>query len=377
MIPLAVPNIGVRERELVAQALHDNWVSTLGPFVDQFERTVAEVSGVRHAVAVAAGTMGLHAALHGLGVGRGDLVILPSFTFVASANAISHAGARPWLFDIAEESWTLDADQLACALEEDCVRDTVGILRHRQTRERVAAIMPVYTLGLPADMDRIAPIAKTCGLPIVGDAAAALGARYKGSPIGGLADATVYSFNGNKTVTSGGGGMIVGKDAAFMARLKHLTTTARLGPDYDHDEIGFNYRMTNVEAAIGCAQMERLGELLAAKRRIRAVYNAAFSGREEILPFPEVTWAESACWFSGIVIAEDLTDKIIRRLREHDVMARKFWKPMHLQLPYRNALKRPTPVTDAVWAKILTLPSSTQLTEAEQQKVIKIVMGAL
>jgi perosamine synthetase len=373
-IPLAVPNVGAREAELVQQCFTDNWVSTVGPFVEQLESKVAAISGVPHGVAVAAGTMGLHAALTAVGVGRGDVVILPTYTFIGSANAISHAGARPWLFDITDRDWTLDPDDLTIALHKSCARDGSGALRLNATGERVAAIMPVYTLGTPADMDRILPLAKNFGLPIIADAAAALGALYKNRPIGTLADLTVFSFNGNKTITTGGGGMIVGADDALMKTVKHITTTARVGADYDHDRVGFNYRMTNLEAAMGCAQIEKLELFLAAKERIRRVYDEAFANHPKVTSFPSADWAKNAHWLSGVVLrrgADISVDWLVQALRGAGITARKFWKPMHMQAPYRDAPTRATPVSDALWECVLTLPCSTSLTPDQQKRVIE------
>jgi dTDP-4-amino-4,6-dideoxygalactose transaminase len=379
-IPLAVPNIGAKEAEYVARCFRDNWVSTVGPFVDRLEAEVAKISGVPYGVAVAAGTMGLHAALDALGVGRGDLVIIPAYTFIASANAVSQTGARPWLFDIAADSWTLDPDALERALAQDCTQDAEGVLRLKVTGERIAAVMPVYTLGTPADMDRIVPLARRYGLPVVADAAAAIGAKYKGKPIGALAEVSVYSFNGNKTITSGGGGMVVGPGADLLKLIKHTTTTARVGTDYDHDRIGFNYRMTNIEAALGCAQAERLSEFLAAKKRIRQTYNTAFANHPRVTLFPDVSWADSTYWFSGLVLREDAEPcmgDIIQALRDANIMARKFWKPMHLQAPYGEVPKCAMPVTDSLWQRVLTLPCSTSLSESDQARVIAAVMRAL
>lgn len=377
-IPLAVPNVGPREAAYVQQCFTDNWVSTVGPFVDRLERDVAVVSGVSHGVAVAAGTMALHAALVALGVGRGDVVALPNYTFIASANAVSHSGAKPWLLDINKESWTLDPDVLDAALAEDCERDARGILRLKAGRARVAAIMPVFTLGAPADMDRINATAARYGLPVIADAAAAIGARYKGRPIGPLATATCYSFNGNKTITTGGGGMVVGSDDFLMQRIKHITTTARVGSDYDHDVVGFNYRMTNIEAAMGCAQLERLDEFLFAKKRIRKAYDAAFVGNPAIELFPDVIWADSTYWFSGVLLRDaGAMDFVINGLKDRGIMARKFWKPMHLQIPYKNMQRRATPVTDELWQRVLTLPCSTSLSEADQARVIHALQTTL
>lgn len=377
MIPLAIPQMTGRESAYLQACVEDNFVSSVGPFVDRFEAAVAEAAGTERAVATSAGTTGLHAALTAVGVGRDDLVVLPSFTFIASANAIAQCGAIPWLLDIDPDSWTLDPGALESALAQETERRGEAVI-HRPTGRRVAALMPVYTLGCPADMDPIAGIARACGLPVVADAAAALGARYKGRESGALgADLSVYSFNGNKTVTAGGGGAVAGRDGALIDLVRHLTTTARSGADYTHDRPGFNYRMTNLQAAVGCAQMESLAPFVAAKRRIAARYRSALAGRNGLEAFPQPDWAESADWFAGVLVPVEAVGALpgLRDgLRADGIDARPFWKPMHLQPPYADAPRRDTPVSDALWPRILTLPCSTALTEAEQEHVIDCVL---
>ena len=274
MIPLAVPNLNGREREYLNQCIDTTFVSSVGSFVERLEALTAELSGTRYGVATSSGTTGLHLALTGYGVERDDLVIIPSFIFIATANAVAHCGAMPWFMDVEPDTWTMDAAQLERELEEKT--DWQGErLIHKETGRRVAAIMPVYTLGNIPDMDRIRAIAKKYKLPLIADAAAAIGATYKGKKTGELADCTVFSFNGNKTVTAGGGA-VVGDDETMMKRLKHLSTTARVSAEYDFDMVGFNYRMTNIQAAVGCAQLERAEELVERKRQIRRTCREAF-----------------------------------------------------------------------------------------------------
>jgi perosamine synthetase len=378
MIPLAIPNIGPAEGRNLQKCVEENFVSTVGGFVTEFERKVAALSGTESAAAMGSGTQGLHLALRALDIGHGDLVIVPSFTFIASANAISHSGAQPWFVDIDRSSWTLDPAKLAEALRGQTARNGAGLI-HRATGKPVRAIMPVYTLGTAADMDAINAIAAEFGLPVVADAAAAIGVTYKGRPIGGLADLTVYSFNGNKTITSGGGGMIVGR-ADLVKRAKHLSSTARVGRDYDHDEVGFNYRMTNVEAAIGCAQFERLEEFLAAKKRVRESYDAAFAGLNHATPFPVPSDRETAFWFSGLVFTGEhppVVNDLCDGLKALGVEARPFWKPVHFQPPYKDAPREALPVTEDLWSRIITLPCSTSLTPDMQAIVIDAVKKVL
>jgi len=375
LIPLAIPNLAGNEARYLQECVETNFVSSVGPFVTRFEAMVAEAAGARHAVATSAGTTGLHAALTAVGVSRDELVIVPSFTFIASANAIAHCGAMPWLFDIDPGSWTLDVNQLACALERE-TEPRHGAIFHKATGQRVAAIMPVYTLGMPADMDRLGKIARQFGLPVVADAAAALGARYKGRAIADLgADLTVLSFNGNKTVTAGGGGAVVGADEALCTLVRHLTTTARCGTEYDHDMVGFNYRMTNLQAAVGCAQLEQLETFVAAKRRIAQRYDRALGDLPGIGLFPHPSWAEGGCWFSGVTLTRPTVVEIIPLLRERGVDSRPFWKPIHLQVPYAQVPRAPLPVSEGVWQTVLTLPCSTGLTPEEQETVIAAVRG--
>ncbi|MBF0353791.1 MAG: DegT/DnrJ/EryC1/StrS family aminotransferase [Alphaproteobacteria bacterium] len=379
MIPLSTPDLSGNEARYLQQCIEDGFVSTAGAFVPRIEEMVALHSGARQAVATASGTCALHVGLVALGVKPDDLVILPSYTFIASANAISHAGAIPWLFDISADSWTLDPKLLAAKLESETRRVGPDII-HKVSGRRVSAIMPVYALGMPADMEPIVLLARHYRLPVLADAAAALGATYMGKPIGRLgADLSMISFNGNKTVTSGGGGALLGDNLELMGFVKHLVSTARTGEDYTHDRVGYNYRMTNIEAAVGSAQMERADSLVAAKRRIRAAYDDALSELPGVGLFPSPPWADGACWFSGITLAPPAPppERLRQILRESGIEGRPFWKPMHLQPPYQDAPRTEMPVTDDIWKRVLTLPCSTHLSSADQAKVIVVVKESL
>jgi len=378
MIPLAIPNLAGNEARYLAECVATNFVSTVGPFVGRFEGHVAAASGARGAVATSCGTTGLHVALVALGVRRDDLVIVPSFTFIATANAVSHAGATPWLVDVHPDTWTLDPQRLSDALDRETVRGEDGKLVHASTGRRVSAIVVVHTFGTPADMDEISAIAQAHGLSLVSDAAAALGADYKGRPIARLgADLTMFSFNGNKTVTAGGGGAVAGDDEDVLATIRHLSTTARVGANYDHDEIGFNYRMTNLQAAVGCAQMEMLERFVRRKRAIRRAYDEGLSDIDVVAPFPEPAWAESACWFSGFVTDPETADRVRAALNADGIDARPTWKPMHLQSPYAGAPRSDVSVSDRIWRQIVTLPCSTSITDDELDVVVRAVRREL
>jgi perosamine synthetase len=376
MIPLAVPNLAGNEAAYLEECVTSTFVSTVGPFVGRLEELVADAAGCRGAVAVSTGTAGLHLALRVVGVGPGDLVVLPALTFIASANAIAYGGASPWLFDVDPVSLTIDAAQVAEAFARDVVPGPDGPV-HAPTGRRVAAMLPVHTLGHPADLDPLLVVAAEHGLPVVADAAAALGARYRGRPVGRTgADISVFSFNGNKTVTAGGGGALVADDDALLARARHLSTTARVGADYDHDEVGFNYRMTNVQAAVGCAQLEQLDTFVAAKRRIQDTYTERLADLPDLTPLPEAPWAESARWFAGFSLSGWDADRVASLragLREDGIDARPFWKPMHLQRPYAGAPTEPLPVTEDLWQRIVNLPCSTGITDDELDHVVAAV----
>lgn len=377
-IPLAIPNVGQPEARNLQACIDENFVSSVGRFVTELEDGCAELSGCASGVATGAGTQALHMALRAMDVGSGDLVICPDFTFIASAASIRHAGALPWLFDINADDWTIDPDQIERALSEETVLKD-GSCVHKSTGARVAAIMPVYTLGTPANMLAIKEIAERWNLRVVADAAAAIGVTLNNEPIGSWADLTCFSFNGNKTITCGGGGMIVGNDVDLLQRARHLTTTARSTPNYDHDEIGYNYRMTNLEAAVGCAQLNRLPEFLDIKRRIRSYYKSELSHISSISMFPEPVNRTSTCWFSGFVFDSPKTDvnAFCHALKEDGIEARPFWKPVHFQKPYQDCPVEPTPISDRLWSRIVTLPCSTSISDEDLDYVAKAVKKQL
>ncbi len=373
MIPLCVPDLRGNEARYLQDCVDSTFVSSVGPFVTQFEEAVAKAIDAKAVTAVSSGTTGLHLALTTLGVERDDLVVLPSLTFIASANAIAHCGASPWLMDVSYDSWGLDPASFRKALEIQTERRGSDVF-HKASNRRVKAVMPVYVLGQPADMDPIVETAREFGLAVVADAAAALGATYKGRSVGALgADLTVISFNGNKTVTAGGGGAVGGQDEAVVALARHLGTTARSDTGYDHDRVGYNYRMTNLQAAVGCAQMERVDDLVARKRAISGRYREALMGVPGIGFFPDPAWAVGACWFSGITLGENrhpAAADVVDQLRTKGIDGRTFWKPIHLQTPYLSAPAEATPVCEAVWRNILTLPCSAGLSDADQDRVV-------
>jgi perosamine synthetase len=359
-IPLAEPDLRGREREYLCDCVDTNWVSSAGSYVQAFEQSVAEAVGARNAVAIVNGTAALHLALVCAGVRPGDHVIVPDFTFAATANAVFHAGATPYFVDIRSDTWSLDPGLVNAVLQEKSVP--------------VKAVVAVHTLGSPADIDPLSDLCKQAGIPLIEDAAGALGAHYKSRAVGGLADAAIFSFNGNKTVTAGGGGMIVTNKDDWAAHARALSTQARVGVRYHHSDVGFNYRLTNVNAAIGLAQMERMNKMLASKRAIAANYDAAIKLRRDLRPMPCPSWAESACWLYSVLCGSTAdADNLVKTLTAEAIEARIFWESLSTQAPYAAASRHLNGTTRDLSGRIVSLPCSSSLNPADQQRVIDVL----
>jgi len=375
MIPLAVPNLSGREAEYLQDCVSTNFVSTVGPFIQTFEVMAAELMGFSHAVATNTGTSALHVAMKALGVQRDDLVVLPSYTFVATSNAVRMCGAEPWLFDIDEVSWGLDPD----LLETEFRRVTElrgGSVWHKELGRRIAAVVAVCAAGQAPRLKEITDVTSAAGIRLLVDAAGAAGAFYRDQSLGAAVQHAVLSFNGNKTFTAGGGGAFLTQDESVATRVRHLSTTARTADNYSHDMEGFNYRLTNVQAAVGCAQLEQADEFLSRKRAIDAAYRVAWEGTQ-LAPFPCPEWAQGSCWMTGAVLPKSgpwTVDAMVDELAARGVQARGFWKPMHLQPPYASCPRTNMTVTDDLWKRVITLPSSTSLSQEDQSQVIASVL---
>jgi perosamine synthetase len=362
-IPLAVPDLRGNEAAYLVQCIEDNWVSSAGPYVTELEQKVAALAGCKYGIATSSGTSALHLALVAAGVKAGDHVIVPDWTFAATANAVHMANAVPYFVDITEETWTLSPKLVAEALTESSAR---GI--------KVAAVIVVHTLGHPADMTALIEICTAAGVALIEDAAGAIGARYKGSPVGGLGDAAIFSFNGNKTVTAGGGGMIVTNNEIWAQRAKHLSTQARPTSDYIHDEIGFNYRLPNINAALGMAQIERLQEMIDAKRHIAKVYDHFFGNGDQLIPMPRAGWAESSYWlYSVLVNTEEGAISLVDHLDERGIGSRNFWRSLSKQKPYAASPSLLDGTAEGISGRVVSLPCSSSLTEVQQNAVITAI----
>jgi perosamine synthetase len=374
-IPMSVPVLAGREWEYLRECLDSNWVSSSGPFVGRFEEVFAEHVGAAEAVAVTTGTAALHVALLVAGVQPDDEVLVSDLTFIAPTNAIRYVGAWPILVDAEPNHWQMDPRLVEGFLREAC-RMEDGHIFNRASGRHVSAILPVHILGHPCDMDAIGALAAEFGLQVIEDATESLGATYRGRPAGTIGDVGCYSFNGNKTITTGGGGMIVSRNAAWIARARYLATQAKDDPnEYIHGAIGFNYRLTNLQAALGCAQMEQLEGFLARRREIAQRYRESLDSVAGLTMMTEGEAIQSSWWLSTVLVEADVYGRdrreLQRRLGERGIESRPLWQPMHMSPVYRDAQTLKGDVAERLWGGALSLPSSPSMTSSEQDQVIE------
>jgi perosamine synthetase len=373
-IPLCVPELRGHEREYIDECIETNFVSSVGPFVKRFEDGIAARVGLPYAVATVNGTAALHIALIVAGVKADDEVLVSTLSFIAPANAIRYAGAWPVFVDAEPTYWEMDVDKLADFVANRCVRKN-GKLVNRDTGRRVSAILPVHILGHPVDMSDVMELASKYELIVVEDATESLGALYDGRTVGSIGHIACFSFNGNKLITAGGGGMIVTADEAWARRAKYLTTQAKDDPiEFVHNEIGYNYRLTNIQAALGCAQLEVLDEYLTTKRAIAARYDAALRQTSWMAPMKEAPWAHSAFWlYTALVDANQGSDRhaVAAYLASMGVQTRPLWQPLHLSPAHVGAPHTDCSVAEDLNARALSLPCSVGLNEVDQSYVIE------
>jgi len=376
-IPLCVPCIQGNEWKYVKECLDTNWVSSAGPFVDCFERRIADYVGTEYAIAVVNGTAALHTALLVAGVQPDDEVLVSTLTFVAPVNAIRYIGAWPVFIDAEPDYWQMDPQKVVDFLNNKCNWHGEE-LHDKMTGRRVKAILPVHILGHPCDMDPILEIARNYDLALVEDATESLGARYKGRMVGSLGDIACFSFNGNKIITTGGGGMIVTNNEAWAKRARYLTTQAKDDPiEYIHNEIGYNYRLTNIQAAMGVAQMENLDEYITAKRTIAETYSKALKDVPGITPMREAEGAFSTYWMYTILINKEKygidNRQLLRLLADNNIQSRPLWQPIHLSKAHKDGVILSCPVAERLNADALSLPCSVGITQDELESVVGMV----
>ena len=376
-IPLCVPELRGNEWRYVKECLDTGWVSSVGPFVEQLEESVASYAGATHGVATSTGTAALHIALLVAGVKPDDEVLVSDLTFIAPANAIRYANAWPVLIDAEPVYWQMDVERAIDFLEKQCAW-TGGNLVNKATNRLVRAIVPVHILGHPVDLDPLIDVANKYGLAIIEDATESLGSEYRGRKTGNLAQIGCFSFNGNKIITTGGGGMIVTNDPAWAAKAKYLSTQAKDDPiEYVHKETGFNYRLSNVQAALGCAQMELLDDFIATKRSIAAEYAKGFADLAGVTMMPEASWARSIFWLNTVLIDEkdygEDNRTLMKRLARRGIQARPLWEPLHRSQALKGMQCVGGKIADDLNRRALSLPSSVGMTQEQIQSVIAAV----
>lgn len=349
----------------VKDCLDTNWVSSSGKYVDELEERLVAYTGARHAVAVINGTAALHMCLRLTDVRPGDEVLVPSLTFIATANAIAYCSATPHFVDSSLITLGLDPEKLADYLKDIAeVRGDDCFNRH--TGARISAVIPMHTFGHPVDMDFLLEVAARFHIVVIEDAAESLGSHYKNCHTGNHGKAAALSFSGNKIVTTGGGGAILTNDGAIAQRANHLTTTARVAHRWSfmHDEVGYNYRMPNLNAALGCAQLEKLAEFVAHKRNLAARYQAAFSDVKGLCVFCEPEFAKSNYWLNVLLLEAvhaGERDALLDALNSEGLMARPLWTLMH-QLPmYRGCPRMPLATAESLAQRAINIPSSAFL----------------
>lgn len=380
-IPLSEPRLGGNEWKYVKECLDTGWVSSAGAFVDRFERELAGYVKTSFGVATVNGTSALHTSLLVAGVAPENEVLVSGLTFIAPANAIRYAGAWPVFIDAEPTYWQMDPERVVDFLEHQC-KWRAGRLYNRVTERQIKAILPVHILGHPVDIDPIVEVARKYDLAVIEDATESLGAKYKGRMVGSLGDIAAFSFNGNKIITTGGGGMIVTSNEEWAVRARYLTTQAKDDPvEYVHNAIGYNYRLTNLQAAMGCAQLEQLAGFLDSKRRTASGYAATFKDQPGLSTMIEAPWAESSFWLYTILLdgthGHMDSRALLGGLQAVGIQSRPLWRPLPLNGAFRNCECSPCPVAECLFRDALSLPSSVGLSDENREVVTSAILRIL
>jgi perosamine synthetase len=359
-VSLHEPRFGAQEKANVLDCVETGWVSYLGSYVDQFEKRMASLAGVGHGIATVNGTSALRVALQAMGIGTGDEVLVPDLTFIATLNAVCHLGATPHLIDSDRVTLGLCPDAMEARLAKVGRREKSGVI-NIETGQRIVAVMPMHVFGHPARMDEINQVAERWGLIVVEDAAQAIGSMYNGRPAGSLGRIAAFSFNGNKTITTGGGGAIVTDDADVAARIRHLTTQAKKPHPwaFEHDEIASNDRMPNLNAALGCGQLDRLDQMLTSKRRVYQNYAACLDGIEGIEMITDPPECVGNQWLVSVLTPGAVErDALLQATHDRGILARPAWVAMHAMAMFADCPKGPLEIATDLADRLVCLPSS-------------------
>lgn len=383
MIPLSVPTIRGNEWKYVKSCLDTNWVSSAGEFVNRFEEEICQYTGAQHAISCINGTAALHTCLIIAGVERGDEVLVPTLSFIAPVNAVHYIGAEPVFMDC-DEFYNIDAEKVLDFIEKETVFKS-GRTYNKRTGRRISAIVPVHIFGNSVELEAITSVCEARKISIIEDATESLGSFYtdgglKDRYTGTIGDMGCFSFNGNKIITTGGGGMIVTNNIEYAERARYLTTQAKDDPvRYIHDAVGYNYRMTNIQAAVGVAQLEQLGSYIETKRDNHAKYKSVIDNIPGMTLADPPPYAQSNFWFYCLQIEKEILgrdrEELMNFLTEQGIQSRPVWFPNHLQKPYQHCQSFQISTADELIDKTLNIPCSVSLTEDELETVIRSLMA--
>jgi perosamine synthetase len=377
-IPLSEPEISGNEWKYIKDCLDTGWVSSVGDYVTRFESMVADYVGTRYAIATVNGTAALHVSLIACGIQPDDEVIVPTLTFIAPVNVVKYCGAYPIFMDCNIDTLCMDIQKVVDFINNECKQNNDGYTYNKKTNRRIKAIIPVHIFGHPVDISQLVEICNTNNISIIEDATESLGSEYKGKKTGSFGAAGCFSFNGNKIITTGGGGMIVTNDEYSAKRIRHLTTQAKSDPfEYDHDEIGYNYRLTNIQAAMGVAQMERINEFVGIKRRNAALYRELLGHNDKIEFLWEQPWAKSNFWFYTIRVRQLNKNDLINFLLSKGIQVRPLWKPIHSLQMYRACQAYKIENTDKAYETCINLPCSIGLKQKDIESISSNILKFL
>lgn len=357
-IPVAEPSLKGNELRYVNDCIKTNWISSIGEYVTKFENKFAKYCGSKHGIAISNGTHALHLALVALGIGKGDEVIIPNLTFIATANAVAYTGAKPILVDAELRTWNIDVNKI-----------------EEKISNKTKAIIPVHLYGHPCDMDKIMKIARKHNIYVIEDAAEAHGAEYKGKKVGSIGDIGCFSFFGNKIITTGEGGMCITNDKELAERMRFLKDHGMSKEKrYWHPEIGFNYRLTNIQAAIGLAQLENIDKIITKKRKNARLYNSLLKNVKGMTLPPEKKWAKNVYWMYSILIEDKFKisrNNLIKKLEKNNIGSRPFFFPINQMPPYKTNVKYHC--SEELSKKGINLPSSVNLRRCDIERIVKII----
>ena len=374
LIPLSEPLISGNEWKYIKDCLDTGWVSTVGAYVTRFEEAIADYIGAKYAVATVNGTSALHVSLIACGVQPDDEVLVPALTFISPVNVIRYCNAYPVFMDCNESTLCIDVQKVIDFLGGECEQRSNGYTYNKDTNRRVKAVVPVHIFGHPTDMDMLLEICEEKNIDIIEDATESLGSEYKGRKTGSFGKAGCFSFNGNKIITAGGGGMVVTDDEEFSNKIRHLTTQAKIDSfEYVHDEIGYNYRLNNIQAAMGVAQMEKIEEYVQVKRENAKLYKELFADIVMLKPLKEAEWAKSNYWLNIIKVPREHKKSLIEHLLSENIQVRPVWKLIHSLPIYSGFQSYQIDRADDAYERCISLPSSVDLKQSEVEYIVKSI----